>query len=120
MEPADGWVALCSLLTPPYYIAVPVVKWVVIKRHGVEQVEALVSIPGSYTPRPLSESDPNGLFMQFVHVPTFTSQEFTTEDGRFSMWDHMKYLAAQQGQELAIQYLEQQQQAEPEPEDDDS
>lgn len=107
---ADSWVCIFAIPREPYYVVVPIVKWVLVKRDGREQRDALIPVFGKTEPQLLSLVAPTlglGMFVGHANVPLQSHGELTSPDGR-TPYRSLVDVALQRGMEWA-QLLQQQQ-----------
>jgi len=107
---ADSWIAIFAVPREPYYLVIPIIKWVLVKRDGREHRDALIPVFGNPEPQLLSVIAPTlglGMFVGHANVPLQSHSELTSPDGR-TPYRSLVDLALQRGMEWA-QLLQQQQ-----------
>jgi hypothetical protein len=101
LEEGSGWLAIFAVPYQPYYRAYPVVKWGVVKRDGVERVEAFVTNFGKRELQLLSLIT-EGEFIDTVSIELYTSQIFTDGQGN-TAYDRVLKLASDVGRDMERQ-----------------
>jgi hypothetical protein len=119
IDSADGYVAVFSIATHPYYLLLPVAKWALIKRDGADHLEAMVPVPGVIDLQPVSNIQ-DAILMDYAYLPLYVSAPFTDARGVNAL-DRVKHAAVQLGQRMeAHQIALQEQEIIQEPAPDES